>query len=60
MIKVKKNYFSSKESNLTSQIEWINFLHNVSHKLLWDCLEIHGQISDEEYCGIFHCKQTKQ
>nr|XP_014095641.1 uncharacterized protein LOC106621347 isoform X3 [Bactrocera oleae] len=45
---------NSKESNLTSQIEWINFLHNVSHKLLWDCLEIHGQISDEEYCGIFH------
>ncbi|XP_011213063.1 uncharacterized protein LOC105232874 isoform X2 [Bactrocera dorsalis] len=45
---------NGKKSDLTSQIGWINFLHNISHKLLWDCLEIHGQISDTEYCAIFH------
>ncbi|XP_039954677.1 uncharacterized protein LOC120770996 [Bactrocera tryoni] len=45
---------NAKKSDLTSQIRWLNFLHNISHKLLWDCLEIHGQISDTEYCAIFH------
>uniref|UniRef100_A0A0K8UEB9 Uncharacterized protein n=4 Tax=Bactrocera latifrons TaxID=174628 RepID=A0A0K8UEB9_BACLA len=49
---------NAKKSDLTSQIGWINFLHNISHKLLWDCLEIHRQISDTEHCTIFHYIKT--
>ncbi|XP_011193421.2 uncharacterized protein LOC105219149 isoform X3 [Zeugodacus cucurbitae] len=44
------------KSDLISQTGWINSLHNLSHKLIWDCLENHGHIylSDTEYRALSH------